>query len=162
MVLNLCRRVLRHEQDAEDAFQATFLILSRKARSIGKRRACASWLYKVAYRVALAARTALATRAERERPCPEEWPAAAAPDDLVATTSEAAVALAAGKAVAAVASARAAALTEGVIRTMFLTKLKLALGAVLALTVAGFGAALVGERLSAAPPPAAQEKARQQ
>src|SRR5262245_42526259 len=82
MVLNLCRRRLRQGQDAEDAFQATFLILARKARTIGKRQACASWLYKVAYRVALAARTALTTRAERECPCPDDWPAAAAPDDL--------------------------------------------------------------------------------
>src|SRR5689334_24596283 len=63
MVLNLCRRLLRQEQDAEDAFQATFLVLVKKARSIGKRQACASWLYKVAYRVALAARDAAAVRA---------------------------------------------------------------------------------------------------
>jgi DNA-directed RNA polymerase specialized sigma24 family protein len=51
MVLNLCRRLLRQEQDAEDAFQATFLVLARKGCSIGERQACASWLYKVAYRV---------------------------------------------------------------------------------------------------------------
>jgi len=57
VVLRLCRRVLRHEQDAEDAFQATFLMLVRKARSIGKRQAVASWLYKVAYRIALEAKT---------------------------------------------------------------------------------------------------------
>src|SRR6266852_9688970 len=56
MVLSLCRRVLRHEQDAEDAFQATFLTLVRKAHSIGKRRAVASWLYKVAFRIALEAK----------------------------------------------------------------------------------------------------------
>src|SRR5262249_47992441 len=61
MVLRLCRRVLRHEQDAEDAFQATFLTLVRKARTIGKRQAVASWLYKVAYRIALEAR-ALASK----------------------------------------------------------------------------------------------------
>src|SRR5437870_2225695 len=51
MVLNLCRRTLRHEYDAEDAFQATFLALVRKAGSIAKHEAVASWLYKVAYRV---------------------------------------------------------------------------------------------------------------
>jgi RNA polymerase sigma factor (sigma-70 family) len=52
MVLGLCRRLLRHEQDAEDAFQATFLTMARKASTIGKKEALASWLYKVAYRVA--------------------------------------------------------------------------------------------------------------
>src|SRR5215475_2268612 len=47
MVLGLCRRLLRHEEDAEDAFQATFLTLARKASTIGKKEALASWLYKV-------------------------------------------------------------------------------------------------------------------
>jgi DNA-directed RNA polymerase specialized sigma24 family protein len=56
MVLSMCRRVLRHEQDAEDSFQATFLALARKASSIGKRQALASWLYKVAFRIALEAK----------------------------------------------------------------------------------------------------------
>jgi RNA polymerase sigma factor (sigma-70 family) len=56
-VLDVCRRLLQHEQDAEDAFQATFLILARKAASIGKSGSVGSWLYKVAYRLALAART---------------------------------------------------------------------------------------------------------
>ena len=45
MVLSLCQRLLHNEQDAEDAFQATFLILVRKARTIGKREALAGWLY---------------------------------------------------------------------------------------------------------------------
>src|ERR687889_224493 len=53
MVLAVCRRVLRHRQDAEDAFQATFLVLARKARSIVRRDALGSWLYGVAHRVAL-------------------------------------------------------------------------------------------------------------
>src|SRR5438876_3990577 len=53
MVLGLCRRVSRNEQDAEDAFQATFLALARKARSITQQAALGSWLYKVAYRAAL-------------------------------------------------------------------------------------------------------------
>lgn len=52
MVMSLCRRILRGEQDTEDASQATFLALACKAGSIGKREAIASWLYKVAYRVA--------------------------------------------------------------------------------------------------------------
>ena len=56
MVLGLCRGMLRHAHDAEDAFQATFLALVRKAGSIGKRESLGSWLHKVAYRVALGAR----------------------------------------------------------------------------------------------------------
>jgi RNA polymerase sigma factor (sigma-70 family) len=60
MVLNVCRRLLRQEQDVEDAFQATFLTLVRKAGSIGKREAVGSWLYRVAYRVALAVRAGAA------------------------------------------------------------------------------------------------------
>ena len=52
MVFGLCRRLLHHEQDAEDAFQATFLTLAKKARSISNKESLPSWLYKVAYRVA--------------------------------------------------------------------------------------------------------------
>jgi RNA polymerase sigma factor (sigma-70 family) len=244
MVLNLCRRLLRQEQDAEDAFQATFLVLARKARSIGKRQACASWLHKVAYRVALAARAEAAARAARECPCPDELPAAEAPNDavwrdlrpvldeevsrlpekyravfvlcclegrtgaeaaeqlrcpegtvlsrlsrarerlrrrllgrgvclsagllaavvaakgqaaevtagLVGTTSKAALAVAAGKAVAAVTTARAARLTEGVLRAMFVSKLKLAVGLVLTMGLVGIGAGLIGDVLLAEPP----------
>src|SRR4051812_23274711 len=68
MVFSLCRRLLRGEQDAEDAFQAPFLALARKAGSIGKRQAVASWLYQVAYRIALRARAASGKRARREKP----------------------------------------------------------------------------------------------
>ena len=56
MVLGTVRRLLRREQDAEDAFQATFLALVRRAASIGKREAVAAWLYKVAWRAALRVR----------------------------------------------------------------------------------------------------------
>jgi RNA polymerase sigma factor (sigma-70 family) len=67
MVLGVCRRLLRHEQDAEDAFQATFLAFVRKGGAVGKREALASWLYKVAYGVALRAKHEAAKRARRER-----------------------------------------------------------------------------------------------
>jgi RNA polymerase sigma factor (sigma-70 family) len=67
MVYGVCRRVLRDEHDAEDAFQATLLVLARKAGSIGKRESVGSWLYKVAYRVALRARDGALRRARHER-----------------------------------------------------------------------------------------------
>src|SRR5437763_1599593 len=66
MVLSVCRRILRHAHDAEDAFQATFLILVRKATSIHKRDVLGAWLYGVAYRVALRVKTMNAKRRLRE------------------------------------------------------------------------------------------------
>jgi RNA polymerase sigma factor (sigma-70 family) len=67
MVLGLCRRVLHNFHDAEDAFQATFLLLARKAASVVKRDSVGSWLFAVAYRTALEARTVLVRRQARER-----------------------------------------------------------------------------------------------
>ncbi|HEY7329165.1 MAG TPA: sigma-70 family RNA polymerase sigma factor [Gemmataceae bacterium] len=62
MVLHVCRQVLSDADAAEDAFQATFLVFVRKARSIGRGEALASWLYRVAYRIALKARAQVKTR----------------------------------------------------------------------------------------------------
>jgi RNA polymerase sigma factor (sigma-70 family) len=67
MVLNVCRSVLHHEQDAEDAFQATFLVLVRKADSIRQPEAVASWLYEVAYHVAVKAQADAGRRRAQER-----------------------------------------------------------------------------------------------
>ncbi|HEY3967374.1 MAG TPA: sigma-70 family RNA polymerase sigma factor [Planctomycetaceae bacterium] len=61
MVWGVCRRVAGHTHDAEDAFQATFAVLARKAPSIRRRRAIGAWLHQVARRTSLLART-LSTR----------------------------------------------------------------------------------------------------
>jgi RNA polymerase sigma factor (sigma-70 family) len=66
MVLGVCRRLLRHTQDAEDCFQATFLVLARKASAV-RRESVGSWLYAVAYRTSLEARAVNARRRRRER-----------------------------------------------------------------------------------------------
>ncbi len=76
MVYGVCRRILPTTQDAEDAFQATFLVLVEKAREIIPRGAVGNWLYGVARRAALLARRAIARRRERagempERPAPD-------------------------------------------------------------------------------------------
>jgi RNA polymerase sigma factor (sigma-70 family) len=67
LVLSLCRRLLANAHDADDAFQATFLVLARRAGAIRKQRAVGSWLYGVAYRVALEARARAARRRFHER-----------------------------------------------------------------------------------------------
>jgi RNA polymerase sigma factor (sigma-70 family) len=66
MVMGLCRRVLRHAHDAEDAFQATFLLLLRKASTLRVPGTVGNWLYGVAYRTALEARKAAARRRLKE------------------------------------------------------------------------------------------------
>jgi RNA polymerase sigma-70 factor (ECF subfamily) len=67
MVLGICRRLLENQNDAEDAFQATFLVLVRKAASVAPREMVGNWLYGVAYRTALKARAATAKRRKNER-----------------------------------------------------------------------------------------------
>jgi RNA polymerase sigma factor (sigma-70 family) len=67
VVWNVCRAVLPCHEDAEDAFQATFVVLARKAGSIRKRDSLANWLHGVAHRVALRARRDAARRQARDR-----------------------------------------------------------------------------------------------
>jgi RNA polymerase sigma factor (sigma-70 family) len=85
MVLDVCRHVLRDHHEAQDAFQAAFLVLASRAGTIRRRDALAGWLLGVARRVALRSRADLARRrvsegrAAQERAChdgdlPESWP----------------------------------------------------------------------------------------
>jgi RNA polymerase sigma factor (sigma-70 family) len=82
MVLSVCTRVLRDAQEAEDAFQATFLVLARKARSVGRASSLAGWLYRVAFRVALRARSR-SGRGGTRMPLPDDVPAPQTTDNAV-------------------------------------------------------------------------------
>jgi RNA polymerase sigma factor (sigma-70 family) len=230
LVYRVCRRLLHRREDVEDAFQATFLALVRKAPAIRNRAAVGGWLHQVAHRVALRARAArrhaepypdvdIAAPAEedplhlrdlravldeeirrlpakyrdavvlcylsglpteevgRQLGCPrgtvlsrlawarerlrerltrrglvlpagvlaawlaQEGASASAPALLIGSTMRAALGLAWGKAAAAgVVSARAAALMEGALRSMFLTKLKTTAALALLVVLVGLGA----------------------
>lgn len=234
MVLGVCHRVLGDVHAAEDAFQATFLILARKAAALDRRGSVAGWLFTVAHHLALRARAAALRRRAREQeahmPRPEApaidpalrplldeelsrlpekyraplvlcyfeglsndaaaeqlgWPAgtvkgrlararellrarlarrglaltlatfdalladqaapAAVPSLLTETTIQAALQFAAGQA-APVLSAGALALAEGGLRTMTLTKLKIAAVLLLGLVVAGAGAGVLAQQI---------------
>src|SRR5262249_44261569 len=67
VVLGVCRRVLRHEQDAEDAFQATFLVFARDAAHVRRAGAVGNWLYGVAHNVARKAKALRLRREVKER-----------------------------------------------------------------------------------------------
>jgi RNA polymerase sigma factor (sigma-70 family) len=255
MVLSVCRGLLRNSHDADDAFQATFLVLVRRAGSLHKRACLGSWLYGVAYRTALNARRAAARREARERRAqampntesPEQMAAerelaevlheevnrlparyrapivlcylegktneeaarrlccpkgtvvsrlargrdrlrgrlvrrgvvlsgsglaarlaegvapAALPAPLLTSTVTAAVMVAGGEAVAAgVVSPGAAALAEGVLQAMLLTKLKVAAAVVLSVALLGTGTGLLVSHLQArgGPLPKGAEQAK--
>jgi RNA polymerase sigma factor (sigma-70 family) len=246
MVWGVCRRVLRSRHDAEDAFQATFLVLVRKASSIVPREMVANWLYGVAHHTAMKARATATRRAERERQVaempepavaeqdpwrdlqplldealsrlpdryrvpvvlcdlegktrkeaaqqlgcpkgtvagrlarartmlarrlaqrgvvlsggalaavlPQHAASACVPPSVASSTIKAACLFAAGQAASTgVISAKAAALTGGVLKTMLLTKRKVATAGLLLVTVVGAGGLLGYQALATEPAPA--------
>jgi RNA polymerase sigma factor (sigma-70 family) len=91
MVLGVCRRVLRNEADAHDAFQATFLVFVRKAGSIVPRARVGNWLHGVAHKTALKARAMNRLRRAKERQAavPPDPPSAGALQEVLAMLDEA-------------------------------------------------------------------------
>lgn len=82
MVLGVCRRVLRDRQDGEDACQAAFLVLARRAGTVRKQGSLASWLHGVAWRVARRLRSSNARRLVREGASAARRPSASDPEDV--------------------------------------------------------------------------------
>ena len=82
LVWGVCYRILRNNHDAEDAFQATFLVLVRKAASIVPKEMVGNWLYGVAHQTALNARATAARRKKRERQMSDMPQPEARHDDL--------------------------------------------------------------------------------
>jgi RNA polymerase sigma factor (sigma-70 family) len=80
LVFGVCRRVLADAHAAEDVFQATFLVLVRKAATLDRRRPLGNWLYTVAYRLALTARAEAARRRLRENQAAKQRGEATQPD----------------------------------------------------------------------------------
>jgi RNA polymerase sigma factor (sigma-70 family) len=83
MVYRVCWRVLAQAQDAEDAFQATFLLLAQKLRTLRKHDSLASWLHGIAHRVALKARAQAAARRRHEKQASARQ--AGSPDEITWT-----------------------------------------------------------------------------
>src|SRR6516225_9442119 len=82
MVWGVCRRIARNHHDAEDAFQATFLVLVRKAASVVPREMVGNWLYGVARQTALKSRATAAKRQARERQVQQMPEPAAVPEPV--------------------------------------------------------------------------------